>query len=123
MTTQTIDITPVSTESIGPLTSLTGLLQGPAVIPQDPNTALLAEIAKLRAENQKLAQANSKVTGTSRLTLKVSEKGALSVYGIGRFPVTLYREQWEKLLAPAFVADVQDFIAANGKLLTTKEKK
>ena len=53
-----------------------------------------AEIAKLRAENEAL----KKPAGRGQMSLKVSEKGALSVYGLGRFPVTLYREQWEKLL-------------------------
>lgn len=52
------------------------------------------------------------------LTLKVSDKGALSVYGLGRFPVTLYRGQWERLLdhEPA----IRAFIAANTALLATK---
>ncbi|MEK6578509.1 MAG: hypothetical protein AABZ55_04720, partial [Bdellovibrionota bacterium] len=52
-----------------------------------------AELEKLRAENQAL-----KNTSSRGLSLKVSEKGALSVYGLGRFPVTLYKEQWTKLL-------------------------
>ena len=52
-----------------------------------------AEIERLRAENE-----NLKKPARGVLSLKVSEKGALSVYGMGRFPVTLYREQWEKLL-------------------------
>ena len=55
-----------------------------------------------------------------RITLKVSEKGGLSLYGLGRFPVTLYRSQWERLLAPDTVKQVQDFIAANDKLLAVK---
>lgn len=52
------------------------------------------------------------------LTMKVSEKGALSIYGLGRFPVTLYRGQWERLLAhaPAITA----FIATNADLLSVK---
>lgn len=53
------------------------------------------------------------------LTLKVSDKGALSVYGLGRFPVTLYRGQWERLLAHKDA--IERFIAANAKLLTTKD--
>jgi hypothetical protein len=55
-----------------------------------------------------------------RITLKVSEKGGLSCYGLGRFPVTLYRSQWERLLAPDTVKQVQDFIAANSTLLAVK---
>ena len=54
---------------------------------------LKVEIERLRAENEAL-----KKPARGQMSLKVSEKGALSVYGLGRFPVTLYREQWEKLL-------------------------
>jgi hypothetical protein len=54
---------------------------------------LKAEIERLRAENEAL-----KKPARGQMSLKVSEKGGLSVYGLGRFPVTLYREQWEKLL-------------------------
>lgn len=53
------------------------------------------------------------------MALKVSEKGALSVYGLGRFPVTLYREQWEKLLAMA--DEIRRFIQQNDHLLKKKE--
>jgi hypothetical protein len=53
------------------------------------------------------------------MSLKVSEKGALSVYGLGRFPVTLYREQWEKLLAMA--DQIRQFIQDNTHLLKKKE--
>jgi hypothetical protein len=49
----------------------------------------------------------------------VSEKGALSVYGMGRFPVTLYKEQWLKLLEVS--EDIRAFIKANESLLKTKE--
>jgi hypothetical protein len=57
---------------------------------------LKAEIERLRAGNEAL-----KKPTRGHVLLKVSEKGGLSVYGMGRFPVTLYREQWEKLLAMA----------------------
>ena len=53
-----------------------------------------------------------------RLTMKVSEKGALSVYGLGRFPVTLYRGQWERLFAGS--RDIQLFIEQNANLLAVK---
>lgn len=56
-----------------------------------------------------------------KITCKVSEKGGLSVYGLGRFPVTLYRTQWERLLAPDTVKTIGAFIEANSKLLTVKE--
>ena len=55
---------------------------------------LKAELERLRAENERL-----KSQGGRGVSLKVSEKGGLSVYGLGRFPVTLYKEQWAKLLA------------------------
>jgi hypothetical protein len=54
---------------------------------------LRAELEKLRAENAAL---KSRSSGT--VSLKVSAKGGVSVYGLGRFPVTLYKEQWLKLL-------------------------
>jgi hypothetical protein len=59
---------------------------------------LQAELARLRAENAAL-----KGRAAKGMTLKVSEKGALSVYGLGRFPVTLYKEQWERLSAMAYL--------------------
>jgi hypothetical protein len=67
-----------------------------------------AEIERLRKENEALKAGRSR--GTS---MKVSEKGGLSVYGLGRFPITLYPEQWEKLLAmsgeiKAFIDDNRD---------------
>jgi hypothetical protein len=75
---------------------------------------LKAEIERLRAENE----AQKKPT-RGQISLKVSEKGALSVYGLGRFPVTLYREQWEKLLAMA--DEIRTFIRANDAALKKKE--
>lgn len=73
-----------------------------------------AELERLRAENQAL-----KKTSARGLSLKVSEKGALSVYGLGRFPVTLYKEQWNKLLD--MQADIRAFIQANDAQLKTKD--
>lgn len=54
---------------------------------------LKAELDRLRAENERLKSQRTRSIG-----LKVSEKGGVSVYGLGRFPVTLYKEQWMKLL-------------------------
>jgi len=54
---------------------------------------LRAELERLKAENESL-----KARRSGALSMKVSEKGGLSVYGLGRFPVTLYQEQWVKLL-------------------------
>ena len=73
-----------------------------------------AELARLRAENETLKQKRS--TSTS---MKVSEKGAVSVYGLGRFPVTLYQEQWTRLLGLA--DDIKTFIEENKSKLKTKE--
>jgi len=73
-----------------------------------------AEIERLRAENESL-----KKPARGQLSLKVSEKGALSVYGMGRFPVTLYREQWEKLLAMS--DQIREFIQQNDHALKKKE--
>ena len=74
---------------------------------------LKAEIERLRAENEGLKRPRG------QLSLKVSEKGALSVYGLGRFPVTLYREQWEKLLSMA--EESREFIRDNDQSLKKKE--
>ncbi len=75
---------------------------------------LQAENERLRAENERLKQ-----SGRGKLAMKVSEKGALSVYGMGRFPVTLYKEQWLRLLAIA--DDIKAFIEANQASLKSKE--
>ena len=72
-----------------------------------------AELDRLRAENEQL-----KAQKTRSLNLKVSEKGGLSVYGLGRFPVTLYKEQWTKLLDMA--DDIRAFLKENDSLLKSK---
>ena len=74
------------------------------------------ELERLRAENAALKQKKG-TPGT--LSMKVSEKGALSIYGMGRFPVTLYKEQWLKLLA--ITEDIKKFIGENEDRLKTKE--
>lgn len=75
-----------------------------------------AELERLRAENEALKSGkNSRGT----LSMKVSEKGALSVYGMGRFPVTLYKEQWLKLLGIS--EDIKKFIQENDSRLKTKD--
>ena len=75
---------------------------------------LQAELERLRAENEAL-----KARASKPLTLKVSAKGAVSVYGLGRFPVTLYKEQWERLLDMA--GDIRVFMAENAASLKTLE--
>jgi len=71
------------------------------------------ELERLRKENEAL-----KKGATRGVSLKVSEKGGVSVYGLGRFPITLYKEQWLKLLDMA--ADIRTFISANESQLKTK---
>ena len=72
-----------------------------------------AELKRLRAENEAL-----KARGPRGVSLKVSEKGGVSVYGLGRFPVTLYKEQWAKLLDMA--DEIRAFIKAHDKELKAK---
>jgi hypothetical protein len=72
-----------------------------------------AEIHRLREENERLKARQGRA-----LNLKVSEKGALSVYGLGRFPVTLYKEQWTRLLEMA--EDIRAFLKENDAKLKTK---
>jgi hypothetical protein len=84
---------------------------------EDPMPAdedLKAELEKLKAENAAL-----KARGSRGVSMKVSEKGAVSVYGLGRFPVTLYQEQWLKLLELA--EDIRGFIQENQGRLKKKE--
>ena len=73
-----------------------------------------AELERLRAGNAQLKNKN-----TGGLSLKVSEKGAVSLYGMGRFPVTLYKEQWLRILASA--PEIETFIRENDAKLKTKE--
>jgi hypothetical protein len=76
---------------------------------------LKAELERLRAENEKL-KAASKRAGS----LKISEKGGVSVYGLGRFPVTLYPEQWDRLLGMA--DQIREFIEENKDQLKWKRE-
>jgi hypothetical protein len=74
---------------------------------------LAAELARLKEENERL-----KLRQSRAISMKVSEKGALSVYGLGRFPVTLYKEQWAKLLDMA--EDIRAFLKENDARLKAK---
>ena len=74
---------------------------------------LRAELERMTAENERLKQKSN-----LRTSLKVSDKGGVSVYGLGRFPVTLYKEQWAKLLDMA--DDIRAFIKENESKLKTK---
>ncbi len=69
----------------------------------------------LQAQNEAL---QTKIDKGSDLRLKVSEKGALSIYGLGRFPVTLYASQWIRLLSHA--QEIVDFLKANSAKLSVK---
>jgi len=71
------------------------------------------KLARLEEENKALKQRR-----TGQLYLKVSEKGGLSVYGLGRFPVTLYKEQWKRLLD--FTNEIRAFLQENDHLLKAK---
>lgn len=68
---------------------------------------LIAMVAKYQAANKPKA-----------LTLKVSEKGAVSLYGMGRFPVTLYGSQWDKLIEN--IEQVKAFLEVNRSALSVK---
>ena len=74
---------------------------------------LKAELERLRSENASL-----KKGAATGIRMKVSEKGAVSIYGMGRFPVTLYKEQWLKLLDMS--PEIRNFIAENEALLKSK---
>jgi hypothetical protein len=74
---------------------------------------LKAELERLKAENERLKSQRGR-----SVSLKVSEKGGVSVYGLGRFPVTLYKEQWTKLLSMA--DEIRTFIKENDAVLKTK---
>jgi hypothetical protein len=74
---------------------------------------LKSEIERLRAENEALKRSSSR-----GLSMRVSEKGAVSVYGLGRFPVTLYKEQWLRLLDMA--NEIKTFIEQNSGQLKSK---
>jgi hypothetical protein len=79
-----------------------------------PEDDVQRELERLRLENEQLKKRRT----LGEITLRVSEKGGVSVYGLGRFPVTLYVEQWEKLLANSDA--IRSFIAENRQQLKTK---
>ena len=74
---------------------------------------LRAEVERLKRENESLKKGSAK-----GVSLKVSEKGGLSVYGLGRFPITLYKEQWAKLLDLS--DEIRAFLKAHDSELKTK---
>jgi ABC-type uncharacterized transport system YnjBCD substrate-binding protein len=68
----------------------------------------------------RIAELEGRLAKTGTLSFKVSEKGAVSVYGLGRFPVTLYFEQWHKL--PAQADELRAFLEANQAKLKLKQQ-
>jgi hypothetical protein len=87
-----------------------------AAVAVDSTASLKAEIDALRAENAALL---ARKASPSRISAKVSEKGALSVYGLGRFPVTLYAGQWERLIEN--IAVVKRALVDHGSELARKD--
>ena len=75
--------------------------------------SLTTELERLKAENERLKRDRGRA-----ISLKVSEKGGVSVYGLGRFPVTLYKEQWITLLA--MTDEIRAFLAEHDAVLKTK---
>jgi hypothetical protein len=89
-------------------------LRGPSVSTDSPND-VQAELARLRAENERLKAGRA----NARERITVSPKGAVSVYGLGRFPITLYQEQWLRLLAMADA--IRQFIVDHKSELKVKD--
>jgi hypothetical protein len=75
------------------------------------------ELERLKQENERLKSEIQRMAPT--ISFKVSSKGAVSVYGLGRFPVTLYKEQWDRLLSKK--EDIHKFIRENDSLLKKRE--
>ena len=82
-------------------------------------SAINTEIAKANARIAELEAKLAAARAPRKITMKVSEKGAISVYGFGKWPVTLYRGQMERLLDAA--DDIRQFITVNADLLAVKD--
>jgi hypothetical protein len=92
-------------EPMGYLTSMELTMNDQARILPDVASgveAMRAEMARLKAENAKLLAA-----AQSKLRVKLSEKGAISVSGVGKFPVTLYKSQWQRILCPEIISQIE----------------
>jgi hypothetical protein len=84
------------------------------MLTQEQIVAMQQEIESLKAQNEALKTA--KKSKEPSLTFQVSEKGGVSIYGLGRFPVTLYAKQWHKLFN--VIEELKDFIRVNDAILT-----
>jgi hypothetical protein len=81
--------------------------------------AMLARIAELEGKNSNL---EAQVQSRPGLKMKVSKKGAVSIYGLQRFPVTLYQEQWKRIDEELIQSGSLDqFIEDNRDDLTLKD--
>ena len=80
---------------------------------------ILRNVNEMTREQLLALVAQMKVQGDRKITCKVTEKGGVSVYGLGRFPVTLYGSQWDKLAAN--MSGIMQFVEANRSLLSTKD--
>ena len=80
---------------------------------------MLAMLAKLQSENNALVTKLASASRKQTISMKVTEKGGMSLYGLGRFPVTLYRSQWDALLTHA--DQIAAFLKANASLLASKD--
>jgi len=78
---------------------------------------IMAQLEALRAENARL---RAKADKPRAMSMKVTEKGAASLYGLGRFPVTLYASQWAKVIAN--IEDIKGFLEANKAKLSVKSE-
>jgi len=93
-----------------------------ATSPKDQAMTVLPNLTQLaQAQTARIAELEAQLALANKpkaITMKVGEKGGLSIYGLGRFPITLYRSQWERLLGCK--PQIEAFISANSHLLTTK---
>jgi len=90
-------------------------------INNNETVAMMARIAELEAMQAELKALKAKAANTPRL--KVSQKGAISVYGLQRMPVTLYAGQWERIIEMVESGVFAAFIEANASELTRKDAK
>jgi hypothetical protein len=88
---------------------------------ENQNAATFARIAELEAMAAELKALKAQTKNMARL--KVSQKGAISVYGLQRMPVTLYAGQWERIIDMVEKGTLSDFIKANESALTRKAVK